>query len=150
VSRGTSGVADGAPDVPGETMLDKMLWLQRHGGDLRRCLLYEPRGYPNLFADLILPSTPPAPGDHVQGSADLGREALQHLQEREIDPEHRVADHGAGEPARPRDGRSQTRVTAGSGLEFTHPRPSPVAVGQPPPKADAVFQDLTPKLRYRC
>jgi proline racemase len=60
VSRGTSGAAGGAPDVPGETMLDKMLWLQRHGGDLRRCLLYEPRGYPNLFADLILPSTHPA------------------------------------------------------------------------------------------
>src|SRR5215469_335941 len=49
----------GVLDVPGRTMLDKMLHLQTHGDALRKLMLREPRGYPAANCNLILPPTCP-------------------------------------------------------------------------------------------
>ncbi|MEO9189026.1 MAG: proline racemase family protein [Acetobacteraceae bacterium] len=53
-------VTGGIGDVPGETMFDKRLFLERHRDDIRKLLLFEPRGAPNHNANIILPSRNPA------------------------------------------------------------------------------------------
>ena len=53
-------IVGGVLDVPGATMFDKMRHLAQHGDDLRRLMLREPRGYPALCANVILPATDPA------------------------------------------------------------------------------------------
>ncbi|HSK94650.1 MAG TPA: proline racemase family protein [Candidatus Angelobacter sp.] len=53
-------VIGGVHDVPGETMFAKMAHLRDHGDRLRRLLLREPRGYPALCANVILPPCDPA------------------------------------------------------------------------------------------
>lgn len=51
----TSGIAD----VPGKTMFAKMQYLQRHRDDIRKLMLREPRGYPGLCCNILLPPTTP-------------------------------------------------------------------------------------------
>ncbi len=65
-------VVGGVLDVPGATMLDKAHHLERHGDELRRLLLREPRGYPALCANVILPPTHP--------DADAGFVILEHVE----------------------------------------------------------------------
>jgi proline racemase len=52
-------IVGGVLDVPGTTMLEKMQRLEREGDDLRRLLLFEPRGSAPLSLDLVLPSSHP-------------------------------------------------------------------------------------------
>jgi len=52
-------IVGGVLDVPGTTMLEKMRHLAEHGDDLRLRMLREPRGYPALCCNLILPPTRP-------------------------------------------------------------------------------------------
>ena len=52
-------VVGGVHDVPGETMLEKRNHLAQHGDRLRRLMLREPRGYPALCANVLLPPTSP-------------------------------------------------------------------------------------------
>jgi proline racemase len=52
-------VVGGVLDVPGATMLEKARHLELHGDGLRRLILREPRGYPALCANVILPPTHP-------------------------------------------------------------------------------------------
>lgn len=52
-------ITGGVHDVPGDTMLAKREHLARHGDQLRRMVLREPRGYPALCANLVLPPTDP-------------------------------------------------------------------------------------------
>jgi len=52
-------VIGGVHDVPGATMLDKRDHLWQAGDRLRRLLLREPRGYPAVCANLVLPPTLP-------------------------------------------------------------------------------------------
>ncbi|MEO8715911.1 MAG: proline racemase family protein [Acetobacteraceae bacterium] len=52
-------VTGGVGDVPGETMFDKRLFLEQNRDDIRRLLLFEPRGAPNHNANIILPSRHP-------------------------------------------------------------------------------------------
>jgi proline racemase len=52
-------ITGGVLDVPGATMFDKMVHLREHGDSLRRLMLREPRGYPALCCNLILPATHP-------------------------------------------------------------------------------------------
>ena len=52
----TRVVVGGVLDVPGATMLDKALWLEREGDWLRRLCLFEPRGSAPLSATVVLPS----------------------------------------------------------------------------------------------
>src|SRR5438876_7245736 len=52
-------IVGGVLDVPGSSMHDKRLYLQRHADGLRKRMLREPRGYPGLCCNLILPPTRP-------------------------------------------------------------------------------------------
>jgi proline racemase len=53
-------VVGGVLDVPGSTMADKMAHLRDNADALRLRLLHEPRGYPAMCANVILPPTDPA------------------------------------------------------------------------------------------
>src|SRR5918911_4071315 len=50
-------IVGGVLDVPGATMFEKRLYLERHADWLRRRMLREPRGYPGLCCNVILPPT---------------------------------------------------------------------------------------------
>ena len=52
-------IVGGIVDVPGRTMLEKRSFLETHGDSLRKLMLQEPRGYPALCCNLILPPTHP-------------------------------------------------------------------------------------------
>ncbi len=65
-------VVGGVLDVPGVTMLEKARHLEHHGDELRHLLLREPRGYPALCANVILPPTNP--------DADAGYVIMEHVE----------------------------------------------------------------------
>jgi proline racemase len=52
-------ITAGLPNVPGETMFAKMEHLRDNEDWLRKVMLREPRGYPALCCNLILPPTTP-------------------------------------------------------------------------------------------
>jgi proline racemase len=52
-------VVGGVLDIPGETMFEKKRYLETQHDELRRFLLFEPRGHAPLSADLVLPSRNP-------------------------------------------------------------------------------------------
>jgi proline racemase len=52
-------VVGGVLDIPGTTMLEKMRRLEAEGDELRRLLLFEPRGSAPLSLDIVLPSAHP-------------------------------------------------------------------------------------------
>ena len=52
-------IVGGVLDVPGATMFEKSRHLAEHGDGLRKLMLREPRGYPALCANVILPPTHP-------------------------------------------------------------------------------------------
>ena len=52
-------ITGGVLDVPGATMFEKMRYLATHGDGLRRLMLREPRGYPALCCNVLLPPTRP-------------------------------------------------------------------------------------------
>lgn len=52
-------ITGGVHDVPGETMFEKKVHLETHGDHLRKRMLREPRGYPALCCNVILPPTHP-------------------------------------------------------------------------------------------
>ena len=52
-------IVGGVLDVPGRDMFAKRLYLEQHMDDLRRRMLREPRGYPGLCCNLVLPPTCP-------------------------------------------------------------------------------------------
>jgi proline racemase len=52
-------ITGGIGDVPGRTMFEKMQHLQEHRDEIRKLMLREPRGYPGLCANVLLPPTTP-------------------------------------------------------------------------------------------
>ncbi len=50
-------IVGGVLDVPGGSMFEKMQHLERHGDDLRKLMLREPRGFPASNCNLVLPPT---------------------------------------------------------------------------------------------
>jgi proline racemase len=52
-------IVGGVLDVPGQTMFEKRRYLEQHADGLRRRMLREPRGYPGLCCNLVLPPTRP-------------------------------------------------------------------------------------------
>jgi proline racemase len=52
-------IVGGVPDVPGETMFEKMTYLRDRADGLRLRMLHEPRGYPAANCNLLLPPTHP-------------------------------------------------------------------------------------------
>lgn len=52
-------ITGGVVDVPGKTMFEKKKWLETNADALRLRMLREPRGYPAMCCNLILPPTHP-------------------------------------------------------------------------------------------
>ena len=52
-------ITGGIGPIPGETVFDQMQHLERERDDLRKLMLREPRGYPGLCCNLIVPSRNP-------------------------------------------------------------------------------------------
>ena len=52
-------ITGGVLDVPGKTMFEKMKYIEKHHDDIRLRVLREPRGYPALCANIIMPPTHP-------------------------------------------------------------------------------------------
>ncbi len=52
-------IVGGILDVPGNSMFEKMLYLEQNMDGLRKCMLREPRGYPAANCNLVLPPTLP-------------------------------------------------------------------------------------------
>lgn len=52
-------ITGGVLDVPGRTMFEKRLYFERHLDHVRRRMLHEPRGYPGLCCNVIMPPTHP-------------------------------------------------------------------------------------------
>jgi proline racemase len=52
-------ITGGVHDVPGATMFEKKVHLETQGDQLRKVMLREPRGYPALCCNVILPPTHP-------------------------------------------------------------------------------------------
>lgn len=48
-------IMSGAPEIPGETMIDKMNYINRENDELLRLALYEPRGAAQMTVNLLLP-----------------------------------------------------------------------------------------------
>ncbi len=65
-------VVGGVLDVPGATMFEKAQHLEHHADTLRKMMLNEPRGYPALCANVILPPTHP--------DADAGYVIMEHVE----------------------------------------------------------------------
>ncbi|MBV7339874.1 proline racemase family protein [Chloroflexi bacterium TSY] len=53
-------ITGGVVNVPGNSMFEKAMWLKNHGDSLRLRMLHEPRGYPALCCNLIVPPIHPA------------------------------------------------------------------------------------------
>jgi proline racemase/trans-L-3-hydroxyproline dehydratase len=60
----TRVVTGGVPYIPGETMAEKKIWIQENLDQLRRTLMWEPRGHQDMFGAII---TAPASSE-----ADVG------------------------------------------------------------------------------
>ena len=56
-------IVGGGPSVPGRTMADKRTWLGKHGEELRRLLMLEPRGHAGMHGALL--TEPVSPGSHA-------------------------------------------------------------------------------------
>ena len=65
-------IVGGVPDVPGRTMFEKKVYLETHLDWLRKRMLREPRGYPALCCNLVLPPTRP--------EADAGFVIMEHTE----------------------------------------------------------------------
>lgn len=53
-------ITEGMPELPPGTMLEKMQWLEANADHIRLQMLREPRGYPGLCCNAIVPSDNPA------------------------------------------------------------------------------------------
>jgi proline racemase/trans-L-3-hydroxyproline dehydratase len=57
-------VTGGIPHIPGKTMAEKKVWIQEHLDDLRKMLMWEPRGHQDMFGAIL---TAPASEDAHTG-----------------------------------------------------------------------------------
>ena len=63
-------ITGGIIDIPGKTVLEKKMWLETEGDDLRQLMLNEPRGYPAMCCNLLVPPSHP--------DADAGFIIMEH------------------------------------------------------------------------
>lgn len=56
-------IVEGGPSVPGGTMAEKLSWLRKHGDNLRRFLMLEPRGHAGMHGALL--TEPVSPQAHA-------------------------------------------------------------------------------------
>ena len=63
-------ITGGIINIPGKTVLEKKKWLETEGDDLRQLMLNEPRGYPAMCCNLLVPPSHP--------DADAGFIVMEH------------------------------------------------------------------------
>jgi proline racemase len=56
-------IVSGGPSVSGRTMAEKLTWLRKHGGALRRLLMLEPRGHSGMHGAML--TEPASPHAHA-------------------------------------------------------------------------------------
>ncbi|SLN48020.1 Proline racemase [Falsiruegeria litorea R37] len=52
-------ITGGMPHMPGNTVFEKMQWMQDHADDIRLMMLREPRGHPALCCNVLVPPCDP-------------------------------------------------------------------------------------------
>ena len=52
-------IIGGVLDVPGTSMFEKMKWMETNADHIRQRMLREPRGYPALCCNIVMPSSHP-------------------------------------------------------------------------------------------
>lgn len=52
-------ITGGVPHIPGDTVYEQMKWLEENDDQIRKLMLNEPRGYPPLCCNLIVPPKHP-------------------------------------------------------------------------------------------
>ncbi|MEQ9695420.1 proline racemase family protein [Shimia sp. SDUM112013] len=52
-------ITGGVPHMPGNTVFEKMRWMQTNGDDIRTLMLQEPRGHPALCCNVLVPPCHP-------------------------------------------------------------------------------------------
>ena len=52
-------ITGGVPHIPGNSVYEKMKWLEENDDQLRKLMLREPRGYPAHCCNIIVPPTHP-------------------------------------------------------------------------------------------
>src|SRR5262245_15667363 len=52
-------ITGGVPNIPGNTVYEQMKWLQQNDDQIRLLMLREPRGYPAVCCNLIVPPKHP-------------------------------------------------------------------------------------------
>ena len=52
-------ITSGFPDLPGSTILEKRQYARQHYDDLRRTLMWEPRGHADMYGCILTPPTTP-------------------------------------------------------------------------------------------
>ena len=50
-------ILGGIPDVPGDSMFEKRTYFEQNLDGIRKLMLREPRGYPALCCNVVLPPT---------------------------------------------------------------------------------------------
>lgn len=65
-------ITGGVPDMPGATMYEKMRYMAEHADHIRKRMLQEPRGYPALCCNVLMPPTHP--------DADAGFIIMEHTE----------------------------------------------------------------------
>ncbi|SJM67802.1 proline racemase family protein [Gulosibacter sp. 10] len=52
-------ITGGVPHIPGDSVYEQMRWLEQHDDGLRKLMLREPRGFPPLCCNLVVPPKHP-------------------------------------------------------------------------------------------
>ncbi len=52
-------ITGGLPDIPGSSVFEKMQWMEANADHIRTLILREPRGYPGLCANILVPPCDP-------------------------------------------------------------------------------------------
>ncbi len=52
-------VTGGVPHIPGNSVYEQMRWLEKHDDQIRQLMLKEPRGYPPLCCNILVPPKDP-------------------------------------------------------------------------------------------
>ena len=52
-------ITGGVPHIPGDTVYEQMRWLEKNDDQIRQLMLREPRGYPPVCCNLIVPAKHP-------------------------------------------------------------------------------------------
>ena len=52
-------VTSGVPNIPGDSVYEQMKWMEKNDDQLRKLLLREPRGYPPMCCNLLVPPKHP-------------------------------------------------------------------------------------------